>query len=73
MSEDRFDKFNKSGKKESEKKSKKVLLSMTERDYERLQHFQKLLNKNTLTSTIEYFIEQGIEKTRDDFDRVREK
>lgn len=75
MAEDRFGKFNKGAPKkdDSEKKTKKVLLSMTEKDYERLQRFQGLLNKNTLTSTIEYFIEQGIEKTRDDFDRFQER
>ena len=76
MASDRFDRFNPKGapkKTESQKRTKKVMLSMTESRYEQLQKYQDLLNKNTLTSTIDYFIDKGISKTREDFERVQER
>ena len=76
MANDRFEKFNPKGapkKKSSEKRTKKVMLSMTESRYEQLQKYQDLLNKNTLTSTIDYFIDKGIEKTREDFEQVQDR
>ena len=75
MANERFDKFPPKGapkKEESQKRTKKVMLSMTESRYKQLEKFQELLNKNTLTSTIDYFIDKGIDKTREDFDQVRE-
>ena len=76
MANDRFDKFNPKGapkKEDSEKRTKKVMLSMTESRYAQLQKYQELLNKNTLTSTIDYFIDKGIDKTREDFEQVQER
>ncbi|CAA6807617.1 MAG: Unknown protein [uncultured Campylobacterales bacterium] len=73
---DRFDKFEKNGrpeKEESEKKTKKILLSMTEKQYAQMQKYQEMFNKNTLTSTIEYLIEKGQEKVFDDLERFRGK
>jgi hypothetical protein len=76
MANDRFDKFNLKGapkKNSSEKRTKKVMLSMTESRYEQLRKYQDLLNKNTLTSTIDYFIDKGIDKTREDFEQVQDR
>ena len=74
---DRFDKFNKKNgrptKEETEKKTKKVLLSMTEQQYEKMQRYQKMFGKKTLTSTIEYLIEQGEDKVLEDFESFRGK
>jgi len=76
MANDRFKKFNPKGapkKEESKKRTKKVMLSMTESRYNKLRKYQELLNKNTLTSTIDYFIDKGISKTREDFEQVQER
>ena len=66
---DRFDKFEKKNgrptKEEQEKKTKKVLLSMTEKQH------QKMFGKNTLTSTLEYLIEQGEEKVLEELESFR--
>ena len=52
-------------KEEQEKKTKKVLLSMTEKQH------QKMFGKNTLTSTLEYLIEQGEEKVLEELESFR--
>jgi len=53
---DRFDKFEKKNgrpvKEEQEKKTKKVLLSMTEKQHQKMLRYQKMFGKNTLTSTL---------------------
>jgi len=73
MAEDRFEKFGRPTKEESEKKSKKILLSMTEKQYQKMKEYQKIFNKKTLTSTLEYLIEQGEEKVLRDLESFREK
>jgi len=73
MAEDRFEKFGRPTKEESEKKSKKILLSMTEKQYQKMKEYQKIFNKKTLTSTLEYLIEQGEEKVLRDLERFRER
>jgi len=77
MADDRFDRFKDrqapNAKSDEEKKSKKIQFSMTERRYEELKRMQELLGKKTLTSTIDYFIDRGLEKVRDDFERIRER
>jgi len=55
----------------SQKREKKVMLSLTESEYEYLQKMQKALNRPTLTSTILYFMERGQEAVREDFSRER--
>ncbi|MDD2657885.1 MAG: hypothetical protein PHD04_04510 [Candidatus Pacebacteria bacterium] len=77
MADERFERFDKQqdrqSKPESEKKSKKIIFSMTEKRYEELARMQKFLGKKTLTSTIDYFIDQGLEKVREDFENIRER
>ena len=73
MAEDRFGKFGRPTKEESEKKSKKILLSMTEKQYQKMKEYQKIFNKKTLTSTLEYLIEQGEEKVLRDLESFRER
>ena len=58
-------------KEESEKKTKKILLSMTEKQHEKMKEYQKMFNKKTLTSTLEYLIEKGEEKVLEDLERFR--
>ena len=72
MAEDRFEKFGRPVKEDSEKKTKKVLMSFTEKEYEKILHYQKMFGKKTLTSTLEYLIERGEEKVREDLERFRE-
>jgi len=70
LSEDRFDKFERMGRPKLEKeeqRTKKVLLSYTEKEYEELKKMQSILGKNTLTATIQHFVDRGIEKTKEDF------
>ena len=70
MSDDRFDKFDKGGRPKldkEEQRTKKVLLSYTEKEYEELKKMQGILGKNTLTATIQHFVDRGIEKTKEDF------
>ncbi len=71
MAEDRFEKFGRPTKEEAEKKTKKVLLSMTEKQYLKMQKYQEMFNKKTLTSTLEYLIEKGEEKVLEDLERFR--
>ena len=55
----------------SKKRDKKVMLSLTQDEYDYLQKMQKVLNRPTLTSTILYYIERGQEAVREDFSRDR--
>ena len=71
MAEDRFEKFGRPTKAETEKKTKKILLSMTEKQYLKMQKYQEMFNKKTLTSTLEYLIEKGEEKVLEDLERFR--
>jgi len=68
---DRWAKFGRPKKEETEKKTKKVLLSMTEQQYQKMQRYQKMFGKNTLTSTLEYLIEQGEEKVLEELESFR--
>ncbi len=52
-------------------KDKKVMMSFTQSEYDELKRMQKLLNKSTLTATINYFIDRGREAVREDFIRER--
>ena len=55
----------------SQKRDKKVMLSLTQDEYEYLVKMQKNLNRPTLTSTILFFMERGQEAVREDFSRER--
>jgi len=55
----------------SQKRDKKVTLSLTQDEYDELKRMQKLLNKSTLSSTILYFMDRGREAVREDFSRER--
>lgn len=55
----------------SKKRDKKVMLSLTQSEYDYLQKMQKTLNRPTMTSTILYFMERGQEAVREDFSRDR--
>ena len=70
---DRWSKFGRPKKEETEKKTKKILLSMTEKQYQKMQRYQKLFGKKTLTSTLEYLLEQGEEKVKEEFESFRER
>jgi hypothetical protein len=52
-------------------RDKKVMMSFTQSEYDELKRMQKLLNKSTLTATINYFIDRGREAVREDFNRER--
>lgn len=71
---DRFERFSAKGapkKDESEKKTKKIMLSMTEKQYQKMKKYQEIFNKNTLTSTIEYLIDQGEQKVLGELEMAR--
>ncbi len=72
MAEDRFEKFGRPAKKDTEKKTKKVLMSFTENEYKKMLKYRDMFNKKTLTSTLEYLIERGEEKIKDDLESFRE-
>ena len=55
----------------SKKRDKKVMLSLTQDEYDYLQKMQKTLNRPTMTSTILYFMERGQEAVKEDFSRER--
>lgn len=55
----------------SKLRDKKVMLSFTQDEYDELVKMQKLLNRSTLTSTINYFIDRGREAVEKDFSRER--
>lgn len=52
-------------------RDKKVMLSFTQEEYDELVKMQKLLNRSTLTSTLNYFIDRGREAVEKDFSRNR--
>jgi|GEM_PF-3107696 len=52
-------------------RDKKVMMSFTQSEYDELKRMQKLLNKSTLTATINYFVDRGREAVREDFNRER--
>ncbi|WP_428737411.1 hypothetical protein [Sulfurimonas sp.] len=56
---------------ESERRDKKVMLTFTESEYEHLKNMQTLLNRQTLTSTIHFFLDRGMKSLEDEFSRGR--
>ncbi len=54
---------------ESQRRDKKVMLTFTESEYMQLQKMQILLNKPTLTSTIQFFVERGMSSLVDELVR----
>jgi len=44
---------------------------MTEKQHEKMKEYQKMFNKKTLTSTLEYLIEKGEEKVLEDLERFK--
>lgn len=52
-------------------RDKKVMMSFTQSEYDEFKRMQKLLNKSTLTSTLHFFIDRGVEAVREDFTRER--
>lgn len=71
--EDRFAKFGRPKSEKEDLKTKKVLMSFTEKEYEELIRMQKFLNKSTLTATIQHFIDRGVEKTKEEFANIFER
>ncbi len=51
---------------EKERRSKKVMLAFTEAEYKSLKKMQTILNRPTLTSTIQYFIDRGMAQLKED-------
>lgn len=49
---------------EENRKNNKVMMSFTDVDYEEIQRYKKILNKATITSTLEEFIKIGMEVKR---------
>ncbi len=68
---DRWANLGRPKKDDKEKKTKKILLSMTEKQYQKMQRYQKIFGKKTLTATIEFLIEQGEEKIKRDLELER--
>ncbi len=58
-------------KDDSEKQDKKVMLSFTSKRYEELKKMQVLLNQATLTATILFFMDRGMQNVREEFANVR--
>jgi hypothetical protein len=56
-----------------EKKDKKVLLSFTQKEYDRLKKLQLMLGKSTLTATILFFMHEGMQKVQHEFENVWER
>jgi hypothetical protein len=56
-----------------EKKEKKVLLSFTQKEYDQLKKLQIMLGKNTLTATILFFMNEGMQKVQAEFENVWER
>ena len=46
-------------------------MSFTQSEYDELKRMQKLLNRSTLTATIQYFLDRGKEAVSKDFSRER--
>lgn len=55
----------------SKLREKKVMLSFTQEEYDELKRMQELLNKSTLTSTINFFIARGREALAEEFMRQK--
>ena len=55
----------------SQIRDKKVMLSFTQAEYDEFVRLQKTLNRSTLTSTLNYFIDRGMEAVEKDFSRNR--
>lgn len=53
------------------KRDKKVMLSLTQDEYDYLTKMKVLLNRSTITATILYFMERGQEAVREDFSMER--
>ena len=56
-------------KDKSQEQSKKVLMSFTEAKYEELKRLQTLINRQTLTSTINFFMDEGIRSYKAEFSK----
>ncbi len=56
-------------KDKSQEQSKKVLMSFTEAKYEELKRLQTLVNRQTLTSTINFFMDEGIRSYKAEFSK----
>ena len=54
-------------KDKSQEKSRKVLMSFTEAKYDELKRLQLLINRQTLTSTINFFMDEGIKTYKAEF------
>jgi len=52
---------------EDDKREKKVMLSFTQKEFEELKRLQFIMNKPTLTATIQFFLKEGIESVREEF------
>lgn len=53
---------------ENDRRTKKVMLAFTKSEYEELKKMQIILNRPTLTSTIQFFIDKGMENVREVFE-----
>ena len=51
---------------------KYIIKRSAKKEYEELKRLQFIMNKPTLTATIQFFMNEGIEKVRDDFMSIRE-
>ena len=58
-------------KDESQRREKKVMLTFTEDEYEKLKQLQTMFNKATLTSTILMFMDRGIQSMQAELANVR--
>jgi hypothetical protein len=58
-------------KDESKKRDQKVMLTFTKDEYEELKRMQVLLNRSTLTSTVQLFINRGMESLKNEIVRGR--
>ena len=56
---------------ESERRERKVMLTFTENEYEHLKKMQTILNRSTLTSTVHFFIDRGMQSLEAEFTRER--
>ena len=51
----------------SQLRDKKVQVSFTQDEYDELKRMQRILNKPTLSATVEFFMEEGMQKVREEF------
>lgn len=56
---------------ESQKRDKKVMLTFTKSEYDELKKMQSLLNRPTLTSTIQLFIQKGMKSLTEELLQAR--